>query len=111
MNVLVQYEYRDAGNNKRHGSWTVTGVPDEAALTASLTSDGFFVPDAVGMPMLSPSASEWDDDLDHPFHSIVSVSQTPEPADEDRGFDALVAAFRRADWEEAGVDHEMAMCA
>jgi hypothetical protein len=107
MAVRIDYEYRDADNYRRGGSWTVEGVPDEAALMATLSSDGFFVPDAVGMPMLTPAGDEWDDEVDHAFHSILSVRKTDDPTNEVRNFDALVRAFTGADWDRSAVEHAM----
>lgn len=107
MAVRIDYEYRDADNYRRGGSWTVQGVPDEAALMATLTSDGFFVPDAVGMPMLTPAGDEWDDEVDHAFHAVQSVTSTEDPADEDRDFDSLLRAFTTADWDRSAVEHAM----
>jgi len=111
MAVRIDYEYRDAGNYRRGGSWTVPGTADEAALIETLTSDGFFVPDAVGIPMLTPGGGEWDDDVDHSFHSIQSVTQTDQPIDEDRDFDAVLKAFASADWDRSAVEHAMALAA
>ncbi len=108
MTITIGYEYRDAGNNRRSGRWTVKGRhADEAALVETLNEDGFFVPDAVGFPMLSPGADDWDGDLDHPFHSVISVTPGEEPLDDERSFDDVLRIFAAADWERAGVEHEM----
>lgn len=109
MPVRIDYEYRDADNYRRGGSWTVDGTPDEAALIETLTSDGFFVPDAVGMPMLTPAGDDWDDSMDHPFHSIQNVVASDGPTDEDRDFDAVLVAFKAQDWDRCAADHVMAL--
>jgi hypothetical protein len=105
VSVRIDYQYRDGGNYGRSGSWIMSGTGDLAALEPHLTSDGFFVPDAVGLPMLSPGHGEWDDDIDHSFHTIDSVTVVEDPVDDERDFVELVEAFRSADWDRAAVDH------
>jgi hypothetical protein len=108
MTVRIDYEYRDAHGYGGHGAWTVPGAADQAALESTLLDGEFFVPDAVGMPMLCPGGGEWTQ-ADHAFHTIRSVNDVDEPVDEDRSFDAILDAFRSADWRNAGLEHEKAL--
>lgn len=105
VSVRIDYQYRDGGNYGRSGSWTMNGSGDLASLEPHLTSDGFFVPEAVGLPMLSPGHGKWEDDIDHSFHTIDSVTVVDGPVDDGRDFAELVEAFRSADWDRAAVDH------
>lgn len=108
MNTKISYEYRDGSNYRRHGEWTVRGMcsQDQAdrLRTACLQDDGrhFFVPSAVGIPSMTPDAAGWDDDLDHPMHSIVDIEMTGEIADDDRSVTDLIEAFSGRDWEADG---------
>lgn len=104
INTRIAYQYRDAANWKKEGRWILAGKasPGEvAAISEALDDQGFFVPHAVGMPMLAPYGGTWCED-DHPYHRIVSVEHTHEPADGAVSFAEMVAMFRKqGDWIEA----------
>lgn len=103
MNTLIRYQYRDGDNYKRQGAWTVRGMCSQAqaaGLRASCMKEDdsfFFVPGAVGIPALQPSP--WDEQSDHPLHTIESIEMTGAPTDEDRTIGDLIEAFRARDWE------------
>lgn len=104
-NTRIDYAYRDASNYRRSASWTVAGAATEeqkAAIVATLNADAMFVPAAVSIPQLA-TAADWDDDLDHPFHTIDAIENVDAPSDTSMTVDQLAAAFAKADWDAAGV--------
>lgn len=80
MNILMEYLYRDAGNNKVWGN-VIFSNPlniDAAVLHESIKNaliDGeFFVAEDVFLPVLR--FSSLDDELDHGWHEYFSVKTT-----------------------------------
>jgi hypothetical protein len=106
--TTIEYEYRDGSNYRKSGSWTVSGTlaPQDAARLTSGFDEGFFVPSAVGIPMLSPGGNDAGDD-DHAWHTLESLKAGDAPVDEDRSIDQILAAFLAADWQAAMVAHSL----
>lgn len=79
MNILLTYLYRDAGNYKHWGEvvFANVGGTDPAALEAEarryLIDRHWFVAEDVGVPDLRPA--EWDDELDHGWHELHSLTE------------------------------------
>lgn len=106
LNTTIHYEYRDGANYKRAASWTIKGqcsmAQRDLLMASCMQDDGlaFFVPQAVGIPALQPR--DWDDDIDHPMHSITGIEMGSAPADDVRSIHDLLAAFRGKDWNAEG---------
>lgn len=104
--TTILYDYRDASGYRKSAGWTVNGIADEEQI-AEITGDhheGFFVPLAVGIPMLSTGGPDADED-DHALHTVTGIRIGEGPSDDDRSIEELVQAFRTADWTEAMVRH------
>ena len=65
----------------------------------------FFVPESVGMARLP--TWDWDDEVDHPFHTLEDVVTTTEAATDARSIDDLVKDFESRDWNRDSVEHPM----
>lgn len=104
--TTIDYDYRDAAGYRRSASWTVNGIADEAqiAVITGEHHEGFFVPLAVGMPMLSTGGPDADED-DHALHVVTGIRTGCGPADDDRSVEEVVRDFLHADWEKAMVRH------
>jgi hypothetical protein len=104
INTRIRYHYCDGGNWKKEGSWILSGKAapqDVRSLCDALDDQGFFVPHAVGMPMLAPYGEKWCED-DHTYHSILSIADTFEPADAQTTLAELAAEFaKQGDWTKA----------
>lgn len=83
------YQYRDGANYKTAHSVVVEGRMSPLMARAILAccdadTDASFVPGQVGLPDLQDSFSGcdsyWDPDLDHPFHEVLAIELTREPA-------------------------------
>lgn len=80
MNVLLEYLYRDAGNNKIWGDVVFLNRRnlDVSALDADIKSaliDGeFFVAENVGLPPLCFESH--DEKLDHEWHEYFSIKES-----------------------------------
>jgi hypothetical protein len=99
-NTAVTYMYCDAGNNKKRETYVYSGAitPHQIRLIAEsvMTVDGEhdFLPRQVGLAPLCPffDDDDYDDDLDHCFHTIDCISLVSDPADCDP-VDDLVKRF------------------
>lgn len=103
-----EYAYQDAAGWRKRGVWNVPGtLSDEQVEELRSTFDGeFFVPLAVGMPMLSPAGPDASDD-DHCFHTLTEVRTGDVMTDEDRDATQVLESFRRADWSKAVAAHSL----
>ena len=106
--TTFEYGYRDGANYGKSASWTVSGTfsPADAACLLSTFDDGFFIPLAVGIPMLSPGGDEASED-DHAWHTLDSLKVGDAPIDEDRTTEDLLIAFLSANWEKAMAQHAL----
>ena len=111
MNTRIEYAYRDGANYKASGHIIVSGEPGEDLVQrltdACMDEDehAFFVPESVGMARLP--TWEWDDEVDHPFHTLEDVVPTDEPPTDARALVDLVKDFESKDWTQESVDHPM----
>lgn len=77
-NVVFDYQYRDSDNYKQTRRVVMAGKPSPEDLQTILSSlrDGmYFIPGKVGLDDLQ---TEWNDEVDHPFHYILSIVGTDE---------------------------------
>lgn len=85
MNILLEYLYRDAGNNKFSGEFVfsnkakMTVACVEAAIHANLIDECFFVAEKVVLPTLYPH--EYERTLDHGWHEFSYVEETSREVD------------------------------
>lgn len=111
MNTRIEYAYRDGANYKATGHVILTGEADEDLVRrlrhACMDEDdhAFFVPESVGMARLP--TWDWDDEVDHPFHTLENVVTTTEAATDARSIDDLVKDFENRDWDRESVEHPM----
>jgi hypothetical protein len=83
MNVIVEYLYRDAGNNKVwaevvfHNTKNIDVVHLDAMLRNSLIDRQFFVAEDLEVPALA--FDRYDAELDHGWHEFVGVYESEEP--------------------------------
>lgn len=103
----VSYMYRDANNYKQHGDAYFFGAPTiESCLRLvraadQSTGDVAFIPESVAMPPLQRQFTnfKWDDEADHPFHTITGMrglDDLPEDARVIGDLKDLVAEFEDA---------------
>lgn len=93
VNTRISYEYRDGANFKKHGEIITQG--EISAEQVKLLEDSLlrdegnddFLPRQVGMTYLCPLVddSDYDDDLDHPVHTITGVALTEASAEAQEG--------------------------
>ena len=80
MNILLEYLYRDAGNNKVWGNAVFSNRLKIGAavlreeIKNSLIDGEFFIAEDVFLPSLRFGVH--DDDLDHGWHEYFSVKET-----------------------------------
>lgn len=92
MTVLLEYLYRDAGNNKRWGNITLSNRDrvkyDElrSSIRSNLIDGEFFVAETVGLPTLYFESH--DPDLDHGWHQFHDI-QPSNNANDDNEMDIL----------------------
>lgn len=108
-NTEITYMYRDAANYKESKSVVVEGRVTEhqakaiAACCEKITESRFyFIPGQVGLDDLQEG--KWDNDLDHPYHTITSIRCTDLNALGAMTMNDLVAAFIKtasAGWDDA----------
>lgn len=106
-NTMIRYHYVDGSNWKKDGVVVLAGAADAALalrFQTSLDDDGFFVPQAVGLPPLAPYGERWSDD-DHVYTRLLSLEPTDAPVDDPRDIAALLVAFEAADWDSAAEEH------
>ena len=107
MNTRIEYMYRDAANYKQNGHWIITGPATEEQverLRTGCLNDGdgaFFIPDLVGIP---PLQGDWDDEIDHNYHTLDDILPTDENADDTRTIEELINDFEERNWEEEADD-------
>jgi len=75
----VVYLYRDAANFKCRGEFCVAGTLVLEDLRPFLLDSQFFIPDAVGIPSLTPLCRGDADHLLHEVDSIAPAAPTPCP--------------------------------
>lgn len=81
MNILLEYLYRDAGNNKKWGNVVFSNKFNldffylEKEIKDSLIDSEFFVAEDVGLPPLL--FDHHDTQLDHGWHEYSSITKTP----------------------------------
>ena len=77
MNTVVEYMYRDGGNNKQYGRAWVSGILTMDDLLPFLHEGLYFVPKDVGLSQLRPEEWRYDDQLDHPWHEVLACRLRP----------------------------------
>lgn len=91
INILVQYLYRDAGNNKIWGDVVFSNRKNldfsvlEKGIKNSLIDGEFFVAEDVGLPSLR--FEHYDEKLDHGWHEYFSIKKTANSPNDDLGRD------------------------
>lgn len=86
MNILFEYLYRDAGNNKVWGEVVFTNkfnidvTAIDESLKSGLIEGEFFVAKDIGIPSLQ--FGDHDEDLDHGWHEYFSVMKTADAAND-----------------------------
>ena len=109
MNTRIEYDYRDGANYKLAGEIVITGSATEqqvkALHEACMKEDdhSFFVPEAVGMERLSKNP--WDNEIDHPFHTLGDITPTDDEPTDPRTIEELIESFDDKDWGAEGVKH------
>jgi hypothetical protein len=96
MNSIVEYMYRDAGNNKQWEEIVVSGGLCLGDLQPYLVDGLWFVPEEVGLMPLQPQFTDYPNRDDHPWHELVDVR----PTEKEPGWieaEALIQKFRDAD--------------
>ena len=80
MNILVEYLYRDSGNNKLWGGVVFSNKMDidvcdlELCIRKSLIDGEFFVAKSVEVPSLRFDV--YDEELDHGWHEYFGIRKT-----------------------------------
>lgn len=98
MNIELTYLYRDAANYKNWGTVVFSNTQDmtlsdiESAARRGAIDGAWFVAQDVGLLDLRPE--DWDDEIDHDWHELHSLSETDAEADDPRRRD--VTEFLRA---------------
>ena len=98
MNIELTYLYRDAANYKNWGTVVFSNTQDmtlsdiESAARRGVIDGAWFVAQDVGLPDLRPE--DWDDEIDHDWHELHSLSETDAECDDPRGRD--ITEFLRA---------------
>lgn len=100
MNIRLEYQYRDAGNFKNWGEIIFSNprnvAPEAVTRLAEevLIDKEFFVASGAQVPDLH--FPDWDPDLDHDWHQLMSFRSTDEaPNDsQDRTIDEFMQALR-----------------
>lgn len=103
-NTKLIINYRDAANYKKSSTHVLEGALTSAGLaqmTSTMEDGTFFVPQQVGLPSLTPT-DDYDDDLDHSWHSLGDASLTDEPADAGMSIGELLQAWatKGDEWDE-----------
>ncbi|HEY9136482.1 MAG TPA: hypothetical protein VIM85_11910 [Pseudomonadales bacterium] len=86
MNILMEYLYRDAGNNKIWGNvifsnhLNVEAVVLHEDMRHALIDGEFFIAEDVFLPSLRFDIH--DDELDHGWHEYFSVTEVAEPSND-----------------------------
>lgn len=79
MNILLDYLYRDGGNNKFWGQAVFSNASRmslariEELICANLSDECFFIAEKVSVPTLYPPI--YDAELDHGWHEFSSVEE------------------------------------
>jgi hypothetical protein len=97
---LFEYLYRDASNYKVYGSVLLTGhasAGDRARVEGKLTTDGFFIPEFVGLMPLQAQLEGFPSGGDHIWHEYIGLRPAHSEEIRELGLwgraEALVARF------------------
>ena len=105
-NTRLVYMYRDADNYKQIADVVMPGaitLDQAVAVMDGLDDDGGFVPSAVGLHDLQVQmVTDWDDQVDHPYHEIEGISLTDVKPDVELTASEFVVNFAAADWNAEG---------
>ena len=91
MNILFEYLYRDAGNNKKWGEVIFTNMNNvdrsllESKLKEGLIDGEFFVGEKSRLPKLEFLAVDFE--LDHDWYEFHSLEETHRPQNDEEGRD------------------------
>jgi hypothetical protein len=91
VNILIEYLYRDAGNNKIWGDVVFSNRMNldisvlECELRNALIDGEFFITENVGLPSLR--FDRYDEELDHGWHEFFSIKKTENHPNDDLGRD------------------------
>lgn len=104
-NTLLGYGYRDASNNKCFKEVVLGGrisAEQVHRIATNLEGGEFFIPGQVGLADLQGefvAGAGWDEDDDHPFHTITDIAYTNAAAG-DVTVDQMMATWPDADaWD------------
>jgi hypothetical protein len=81
VNILLDYLYRDGGNNKSRGHVLFSNLSNMSLehitelIEANLIDGCFFVAEKVGIPTLY--LHPYDADLEHGWHEFSSIEEAP----------------------------------
>lgn len=99
--LLLSYIYRDADNFKTGVTVALPGnldVMDVSAISRKMNWMDGFVPGQVGLPDLQQDFNEgmtwWDEERDHPFHELTSITIARVPPRDARVLDLPAAELR-----------------
>jgi hypothetical protein len=102
-NTLISYMYRDAGNYKQFRDVVAAGriTREQFDRFVENLDEGFrFVPGQVGLPDLQGMFDDgWDDDLDHPYHELLTITFTSAAADVAPTAEELAEALATTAWD------------
>jgi hypothetical protein len=112
VQTRLSYRYRDGGNNKTGSSVLFRGkITFEELQTLFRRMDTefaeSFIPGQVGLRDLQGQfAAGWDDELDHPWHELVSVELTTggpkgDDAEDTRSISDFVAEVAKVEWDNS----------
>jgi len=105
MNTRIEYMYRDGENFKEHYSVVLGGEiskEDVEAILKDLPAGEGFIPGVVGLPSLEPEDA--DNDIDGPWHEILSIEpteKTPDTCVSASEACAILKSTTREQWEAA----------
>lgn len=104
-NTKITYMYRDGANYKVGHSVVFGGRVDSSEIAAFIgaLNDSSMVPGQVGLKDLQDSfegcESEWDPDLDHPFHEVEEIAATSDAATEIMTATEFIQRVKNVEWD------------
>jgi len=97
-NVRLEYMYRDSSNYKAHAEPVIVAGPatdrDLERIRATLSADGHFICEQVGLPPADFDGSAfgaWEDD--HPWHELTGLELTSAPPNIPLSIEDLLMRF------------------
>lgn len=97
--TAVEYLYRDAGNWKFWGKFSVTGNLSFEDIRPFLLDNLWFVPQAVGVPTLTPAIRNQDDHCLHEIYMLTPIQLSFSLMTAGDFLDSLKAANKKSWWQ------------